>query len=107
MDRVRPTLEAYGAPTSALDVLSERYETKMLFISIAQAKASGKGTTVMLHGDRYILMQDSEPELTVLAASQLDEDMRTKLGILKVVEDTEAVESIGIRINSTTFYLLP
>ena len=107
MDRVRPTLEAYGAPASALDVLSERHETKKLFISIAQAKASGKGTTVMLHGDRYIIARDSELEPTVLAASQLDEDMRTKLGILKVVEDTEAVESIGIRINSTTFYLLP
>jgi hypothetical protein len=62
---------------------------------------------VLLHGDRYVVIPDAGPEPQVLTTSQLTDDMRTKLGILKMVGDGDAVESFGMRINATTFYLLP
>jgi hypothetical protein len=65
------------------------------------------GTTVILQGDRYIFLFDADTEATILTTSQLDVDTRTKIGILKVIGDGEAVESVGMRVNSTIFYLLP
>lgn len=107
MAQVRPTLEAYGAPASALDNLEEANELRKLHSAISHARENNLGTTVMLHGDRYILQPDGTFDHTLAHASQLTEDMRTKLGILKIVDDNAVIESVGMRINSTTFYLLP
>jgi hypothetical protein len=109
MDRMRPILEAYGAPASALDVLVERNETQKLFRHIGATRNAGTGTTVLLHGDRYVLLHDADRERQpqVLTASQLSEGMRGKLGMLKLVDNETAIESIGMRVDATTFYLLP
>ena len=76
--------------------------------SISEARDANVGTTVLLHGDRYVVVRDSDPDNPVtLTASQLDDDMRAKLGILKIVGNEELIESVGARVNPTTFYLLP
>lgn len=105
MAEVRPVLEAYGAPAAALDMLTEKRETRILTASVFDAHNNARGTTVLLYGDRYILIRDDEP--VILAASQLDADTRGKLGVLKIVDDNDVIESVGMRVNSTTFYLLP
>jgi len=108
MAEVRFALEAYGAPVDALDQLVDKNEDRKLMAAINAARNGNKGTTVLLHGDRYILISDADYNNSVtLTASQLTEDTRGKLGILKVVSDNEAVESVGMRINATMFYLLP
>lgn len=108
MAEVRPILEAYGAPASALDMLMEKNETRKLTANVSDIRDKNTGTTVLLHGDRYILMPDADPDnVQTITASQLSDDMRGKLGVLKVVNDNDAIESIGMRIDSTTFYLLP
>lgn len=108
MAEVRPILEAYGAPASALDMLVERNETRKLTANVSDIRNKNTGTTVLLHGDRYILMPGADPDnVQTVTASQLNDDMRGKLGVLKVVNDNDAIESVGMRIDSTTFYLLP
>ena len=108
MDAIRPTLEAYGASGAALDLLVEKNEARKLRDSINDVRNKGVGTTVLLHGDRYVVVHDSDPENHVLlAASQLPEEMRAKLGVLKVVDDEDFIESVGVRVSPTTFYLVP
>lgn len=108
MAEVRPILEAYGAPPIALNMLSERNETRKLTVSVSDIRGKNTGTTVLLHGDRYLIIPDGDPDtMRNATASQLNDDMRGKLGVLKVVNDNDAIESVGMRIDSTTFYLLP
>ena len=108
MAEVRPILEAYGAPPSALDMLMEKNEARKLTASVSDIRGKNTGTTVLLHGDRYLIIPDGDPDtMRNATASQLSDDMRGKLGVLKVVNDNDAIESIGMRIDSTTFYLLP
>ena len=104
---LRPILESYGAPSSALDMLIDKNEPRKVMESMNRARHNRTGTVVMLHGDKYVLMRDADPEPEIVAASQLTDDMRGKLGVLKIVDDNAAIESIGMRINATTFYLLP
>ena len=108
MAEVRPILEAYGAPSGALDALTERNEMRKLTETVADTRDRRAGTTVMLHGDRYLIVRDdASEEVRNAAASQLDDDMRGKIGILKIVNDNDVIESVGMRIDATTFYLLP
>ena len=107
MHSLRPTLEAFGAPSTALDALIERNEERKLTGYIQNVRNQSAGVLVMLHGDKYVLMDDragEEPQ--VVSASQLNDDMRGKMGILKVVEDNDVIESVGMRINPTTFYVV-
>lgn len=108
LNTIRPALEAYGAGPATLDELIPKVEERKSIHSLENARTKNAGTTVLLHGDRYIVLRDNDrSNVEMLAASQLTEDMRTKLGVLKVVADDDVIESIGMRINSTTFYLLP
>jgi hypothetical protein len=44
----------------------------------------------------------------VVTAQQMDPAMAGKIGILKVYDnDTEALDGVGMRLNSHTFYVLP
>ena len=107
MHSLRPTLEAFGASAAALDMLIERNEERKLANYIQNVRNNSGGILVLLHGDKYVLLDDratSEPE--TMAASQLSDDMRGKMGILKVVEDNDVIESVGMRINPTTFYVV-
>jgi hypothetical protein len=62
----------------------------------------------VLVGDRYLLISDADKDNgKLVTASQLDPDMRRKIGVLKVFDDNEnAVEGVGMRLNATTFYLV-
>lgn len=107
MHTLRPTLEAFGAPSAALDTLTEKNEERKLANYIQNVRNNSQGITVLLHGDKYVMMDDragEEPQ--VLAASQLSDDLRGKMGILKVVENNDIIESVGMRISPTTFYVV-
>lgn len=105
MDRMKPILEGYGAPAASIDELIPLNERIKTIRSIATAHHDEKGALVILYKDRYIVQRNGTTEM--LTASQLDEDTRTKLGVLKLVEDEEVIDGFGVRISQTTFYLLP
>lgn len=107
LDKMRPTLEAYGASANSLDALIGRYEEAKKARTISQARQKGDGTTVVLFGDRYIVSHRGSYGPQLMTASQLSEGIRTKLGVLKLVENEQIVEGFGMRVNSTVFYLLP
>lgn len=108
-EQVRPILESYGAPSSALDRLAGDYTAWKDVNALSNAREANTGTTVILHQDRYILIRDADrnnPQ--TLTASQLPPEMSAKIGVLKIIDgDEQTIESIGMRVNATTFYLLP
>lgn len=108
-EQVRPILESYGAPSSALDRLTGEYVAWKDVNALSNARNANAGTTVILHQDRYTLIPDKDKNNPqTLTASQLQPEMSAKIGILKIIDgDEQVIESVGMRINATTFYLLP
>lgn len=109
MEKVRNELIGYGVSEPILDKLVVKLETYNVTAQINAARNSRTGTTVVLVEDRYMLIPDSGPHNHVVVTSQqLDPAMAGKIGILKVYDnDTEALENVGMRLNSYTFYVLP
>lgn len=109
MEKVRNELIGYGVSEPILDKLVVKLETYNVTAQINAARNSRTGTTVVLVEDRYMLIPDSDPAAPVVVTSQqLDPAMAGKIGILKVYDnDTEALENVGMRLNSYTFYVLP
>lgn len=109
MSEVRPVLESFGAPSSALDALPEKLEIARGLWQVRDARSAKTGTTVVLMGDKYMLIPDADQTAAqVVTAAQLDPAMSGKIGVLKIFDkEEEAIECVGMRISSTVFYILP
>ena len=109
MEKVRPELELLGVDANVLDRLNKRLEPYSVMEQISTARNNKTGTTVVLVEDRYMLIHDRDQLSPVVVTSQqLDPVMAGKIGILKVYDnDTDALEDVGMRLNSYTFYILP
>lgn len=109
MEKVRPELELLGVDANVLDRLDKRLEPYSVMEQISAARSNRTGTTVVLVEDRYMLIHDRDQLSPVVVTSQqLDPVMAGKIGILKVYDnDTDALEDVGMRLNSYTFYILP
>lgn len=109
MSEVRPILESFGAPAAALDALPEKFETARGLWQVKASRETVAGTTVVLMGDKYMLIPDNDPtNPQIVTASQLDPAMSGKIGVLKIFDkEHEAIECVGMRISPTTFYIVP
>ena len=109
LEELRPILASRGVGEHTLDKLVAKLEPYNSMAQINEARNNNTGTTVVLVEDRYMLIHDSDPLTPVVVTSQqLDPSVAGKIGILKVYEDdTEALENVGMRLNSHTFYILP
>lgn len=67
--------------------------------------AKNMHTLVVLDGPKYI-MQTGDSTVTHTADS-LSESHRTKLGLLKLVNDKQMISGVGCRVNEFTFVLIP
>ena len=109
LEELRPALISQGIGEPILDRLVTKLEPYNAMQQINAVRNNKTGTTVVLVEDRYMLIHDSDPMTpVVVTAQQMDPAMAGKIGILKVYDnDTEALDGVGMRLNSHTFYVLP
>lgn len=107
METMGPILEARGVSSAVLARLPQELAEYRNFNAVSTARNSNTGATVVLYEDRYIVKRDEFDEALILTASQLSPEMSAKIGVMKIVDNEAVVESVGMRINSSTFYLLP
>lgn len=73
--------------------------------TIKTALDKGQATIIVLDGTTYIARKGEE--VKTYTSDTLTEDMRRKIGILKLVNDKQMVSDIGCRVLEHTFVLLP
>lgn len=84
-----------------------RAETKL-----RSAYDNKHGVVVYLRGSDYIVVRWAEQEgqtvakPSIVASADLSEHYRMCLGMLKLVEDKTAIHGIGVRHDSTTFFIM-
>lgn len=91
------------SPDIAAKVLV-RYELHDKAVAMQQmAKESNEMLTVLVEGDKYTVLHNGN--ISVLQQDHLPQEMRQRLGMLKLVEFGEAIPSVGIRIRSDAFLI--
>jgi hypothetical protein len=109
LEELRPALVAHGVREAALDKLVTRLEPHNIMMQINTARNNKAGTTVALMDDRYMLIHDSDPTTPVVVTSQqMDPAIAGKIAILKVFDNNEEpLDGVGMRLNASTFYVIP
>jgi hypothetical protein len=98
-------------PTSKLELLDTFPELSERADAASDMNAKHNRNTghyVVLQGSDYIVSQlDKKHEAQTLTSDKLSEYMRTRIGLLKLVEDGQFIAGVGVRTNATMFYIVP
>ena len=68
--------------------------------------AKGNAFIVFIDGIHYSVQKGKDP-LQIKESDELPDFMRRAIGLLKLVEDNQAVSGVGLRVNESTFLVLP
>ena len=88
-----------------LDRLPELMAEMRGLYEIDEMYRQDKATLVLLDGMNYIVKHANQVE--VKTSEELPDYVRRGVGMLKLVENQHAISNIGIRVNDTTFVVIP
>jgi hypothetical protein len=106
-EAVQQMFVSYMEKVNKLHLTEKVVTTKMEMLTIKGIKDAhdNKKATVILKVDGKYVVQVGD-KVDMLDDNTLPENIRGKLGLLKLVEDEHGVTDVGFRVNSETFVLL-
>lgn len=107
-DAIIPTLIDEGVNPSVLDNYAETYDTFRAAHFQSECALRDTGHIVIMRKGEYVVTTAKGTLVGAYNDNTLPAALKPKLGILKILEDTnEPVEGVGQRIGHNVFYLLP
>jgi hypothetical protein len=88
---------------SNIPQLKENYDTTR---QIAKAYSTYKGLFILINGSDYLVQDGEEPSALTLSSELLPNNIKGKLGLLKLLEDNHFMKGVGYRLNASTFFVL-
>jgi hypothetical protein len=74
--------------------------------AMQNALQKGDAYIVFIDGLNYSIQKGKDP-LEIKASEELPDFMRRAVGLLKLVEDNQVIDGVGVRANETTFLVMP
>jgi hypothetical protein len=74
--------------------------------AMQEALRLGDAYIVFIDGVNYSIQKGKDP-LEMKASEELPDFMRRAVGLLKLVEDNQVIDGVGIRASETTFLVMP
>jgi hypothetical protein len=74
--------------------------------AMQNALQKGDAYIVFIDGLNYSIKKGKDP-LEIKTSEELPDFMRRAVGLLKLVEDNQAIDGVGVRANETTFLVMP
>lgn len=74
--------------------------------AMQEALRKGDAYIVFIDGLNYSIQKGKDP-LEIKASEELPDFMRRAVGLLKLVEDNQVIDGVGVRANETTFLVMP
>jgi hypothetical protein len=71
-----------------------------------EALRLGDAYIVFIDGVNYSIQKGKDP-LEIKASEELPDFMRRAVGLLKLVEDNQVIDGVGVRASETTFLVMP
>lgn len=107
-DAIIPTLIDEGVNPSVVDNYAETYDTFRAAHFQSECVQRDNGHIVIMRKGEYVVTTAKGTLVGAYNDNTLPAALKPKLGILKILEDTnEPVEGVGQRIGHNVFYLLP
>jgi hypothetical protein len=74
--------------------------------AMQEALRKGDAYIVFIDGLNYSIQKGKEP-LEIKTSEEMPDFMRRAVGLLKLVEDNQVIDGVGVRANETTFLVMP
>jgi hypothetical protein len=74
--------------------------------AMQEALRKGDAYIVFIDGVNYSIQKGKDP-LEIKTSEELPDFMRRAVGLLKLVEDNQVIDGVGVRANETTFLVMP
>jgi len=91
---------------SKLEQLPSCYAEFNSVDAMQNALQKGDAYIVFIDGVNYSIQKGKDP-LAIKASEELPDFMRRAVGLLKLVEDNQVIDGVGVRANETTFLVMP
>jgi ATPase subunit of ABC transporter with duplicated ATPase domains len=79
--------------------------SEMLTVSeINEAYENGKASLVIVDGNNFIIKRGDQ--VGSVSANDLSEDMKAKIGMLKLVQDQQFVSTVGARVSMESYIVV-
>ena len=72
---------------------------------IYDCRSKGGGWVVLINELDYAVQKGKGGEVKVFTSEQLPDFIRRGVGMLKLVEDSQIVEGVGLKVNTNTFFI--
>ena len=92
--------------SSKLEQLPSCYSEFTSVDAMQGALRKGDAYIVFIDGLNYSIQKGKDP-LEIKASEELPDFMRRAVGLLKLVEDNQVIDGVGVRANETTFLVMP
>jgi hypothetical protein len=100
------TITADKALAPSLEQLPTSFAEFRSVDAMQNALRLGDAYIVFIDGLNYSVKKGKDP-LEVKASEELPDFMRRAVGLLKLVEDNQVIDGVGVRANETTFLVMP
>jgi hypothetical protein len=72
---------------------------------IYDCRSNGGGWLVLINELDYAVQKGKGGEVKIFTSEQLPDSIRRGVGMLKLVEDSQIVEGVGLKVNANTFFI--
>lgn len=101
MDKYAPIALQGGTPPSVIEKLPDQIEQVEITGEIEEHHVAGTGTHVVIMDNKYYFKNDC------LTFNELSDEIKTQIGMLKMVDDKTFLRDVGLRVDSSVFFLVP
>jgi hypothetical protein len=73
---------------------------------VGTAVRERKGVDVVIHGATYVVRDSSQDEPVLYTSDTLPSDVKTKLALLKLMDNNEYIDGVGIKASDSTYFIM-
>jgi len=88
----------------AIDKKEAAFSEMLTVDDISRAYENGKASLVIVDGNNFIIKRGENVGL--ISANDLSDDMKAKIGMLKLVQDRQFVSSVGARVSMESYIVI-
>lgn len=87
-----------------IDKKEEAFAEMLIVDDISKAYEAGGASLVIVEGNNFIVKRGNQ--VGVVLANDLTDDMKTKIGMLKLVQDHQFVSSVGAKVSMEAYIVI-
>lgn len=73
---------------------------------VGEAVREHEGVHVVIHGATYVVRGGGDEEPVLYTSDTLPRDVKTKLALLKLMNDNEYIDGVGIKASDSTYFIM-